>query len=280
MSPLLRTVVLCFLLPASNCALAQTCTAHVIVVPFDQKTHKGIDGLQSGDFEARMGHDSLSVNGSTQTLNQRLLVLVDVSGGSEHPQVVSDAAKVADLARHAPAGRKVAFGAFADRLLITKQFAIDPLERSAGIDDLMLQAKSLGKDSALFDAVHQGIGYFGERQPGDTIMLLTDGHDNVSKRNADDVSQELLASGIRLLTVFRPRSRFVSRDFHQIIRDETNTLKFLTSITGGSYTSIGDRRSLISPGPDTCLISRCRVLRKNRKTGRFVCGTAAGRGTG
>ena len=240
MVPELRTLFLLLLLAACPCTFAQTCTTHVIVVPFDQKTHKGIDGLQSVDFEARMGHDALLVNDSTENLNQRLLVLVDVSGSSDHADVTNAAVKLADLSRNAPAGRKLAFGAFADRLLLTKEFSTNPAERSAEIDDVMAQTKSMGRNAGLFDALHGAIGYFGKRQPGDTIMLVSDGHDNLSKRNADDVSQELLASGIRLLTVFRPRSRFASRDFRQIARDETTTLKILTSTTGGSYTGLAD----------------------------------------
>jgi hypothetical protein len=111
---------------------------------------------------------------------------------------------------------------------------------------LLKHARLPGKYVSLFDSLHQAIAVFGPHQPGDTILLLTDGHDNQSKRNLNDMKKEFAASGTRLLVVIRPKftPRGVFRDLQQHAREENLSLKILSSSTGGAYTSYRNHRFL------------------------------------
>lgn len=224
---------------------AQTCTTYVLVDPFDSETSLGINGLKAEDFDARMGSKSLPIISATQKFNNRVLVLVEISGSSNNTPMLGNAQGMADLVRRAPAGRPIAFGVFAEEAFISKEFSADPQTRSSAIDGVLAQAARLpGKAPAIFDSLHQAIGVFGPHQPGDTIILLTDGHDSSSKRNPSDLEKEFAANGTRLVVDILPKIKPlkppvkppVGPVFRQDAKeDEDRTLKRLTSATGGAY---------------------------------------------
>lgn len=236
---MVRTVCFLALIAlASATVFAQTCTTYVVVDPFDGKTKHGIDGLKAEDFEARMGSASLPVVSATQSFNNRVLVLVEISGNSYNWPMLATARGMARIARTASAGRPIAFGVFAEEAFISKEFYADPQKRSSAIDDVLAQAERLpGKDPAVFDSLHQAIAAFGPHQPGDTIILLTDGHDYTSKRNPSDLEKEFAANGTRLLVhilpKFKPPVGPVLRQTAK--KEEDRALKLLTSRTGGGY---------------------------------------------
>ena len=236
---MLRSVFLSLIAFAAPAVLAQTCTTYVLVDPFNSKTGRGIDGLTAESFQALMGKTSLPVVSATRDFNNRVLVLAETSGSADNKEVDALVRGIAAKARTAPTGRPIAFGAFAEETIISKEFLDDPQKRSSAIDEVLAQAARFpGKYASLFDSLHQAIAVFGPHQPGDTILLLTDGHDNKSKRNLNDMEKEFAASGTRLLVVVRPKftPAGVFGDFRQHVREENLSLKILSSSTGGAYT--------------------------------------------
>jgi hypothetical protein len=236
---MIRSVFLFLIAFAAPVVLAQNCTVYVVVDPFNTKTSHGIDGLTSESFQALMGKTFLPVVSASQAFNNRVLVLAETSGSAGNKDVDALVRGIAAKARSAPAGRPIAFGAFAEEAVISKEFLTDPQKRSSSIDEVLAQAARLpGKYASLFDTLHQAIAVFGPHQPGDTILLLTDGHDNKSKRNLNDMEKEFAVSGTRLLVVVRPKftPTGVFGDFRQHAREENLSLKILSSSTGGAYT--------------------------------------------
>ncbi len=235
------------MLLASSWVSGQTCTTYVVVDPFDHKTTKGIDGLRAEDFEAKLDHTSVPIVSVTQTFNGRLLLLVEISGTAEDATLAERANALANLAAQAPTGRSVAFGVFAERAIFMKGFSTDPQERRSSINELMAQAKSLGKQTALYDALHEALTLFGPHRPGDTILLISAGFDNRSKRNGGDMEKEFLAQGTRLLVMMRPRASMVPVPGQQFrwkpdsdmgVRTSAGRtdLARLSGRTGGAYT--------------------------------------------
>lgn len=217
--------------------LAQNCTTYVMVDPFDSKTGHGIDNLKAENFQVKAGNTLLPVTSATMDFSNRVLVLVETTGTAEDKEMSDLIQKIADMARQAPAGRSIAFGAFAEETVITKDFLGDQQKRSAAITEVMEKAAQFpGRNGAYLDSLHQGIAAFGPHQPGDTILILTDGHDDRSKHNQRDLEKEFAATGTRLLVVIRPRYKPVGRDFNQHAREEDYSLKILASRTGGAYT--------------------------------------------
>jgi len=218
--------------------LAQNCTTYAVVDPFDGKTNRGMDDLKAADFEARAGGHPVPVLSAAQNFNNRVLVLLQLSNGAEKQEMQNEARKIGDMVRYAPAGRAIGFGVFAEKAVISSDFSTDPQKRAAAIDDVVARAAQLaGKTSALYDGLHEGIVAFGPRQPGDTILLMSDGKDTTSKRNPGDLEKEFLANGVRLLVVIEAIPTMGAKTTMRGTRFALPTpeLKSLSSRTGGAY---------------------------------------------
>jgi hypothetical protein len=217
-------------------ASAQECASYVVADVFDRKTTLGVEGLSAADFEARLGTIPLKIVSSTTRMDNRVLLLVEVAEAAEIPDAAVFPGTVADMARQMPEGGRVAFGAFAERAVFTKGFASSRRERTAQVDDVVSQFGSLGKQPAVFDALHRSLALFGERQPGDTIVLVGNGHDHHSKRNDEDIAREFALHGVRLLVMILPRGHILAKDAQARDRQEGITFRVLASRTGGAYT--------------------------------------------
>jgi len=227
------------LLVAPCLATGQSCTAYAVIDVFDSKSHMGIDGLEANDFEVKMGGSSLPIVSMSQSFNNRVLVMVQGAGSLKGPLPAEITRGIAGFVRLAPAGRPVAFAAFANRTAFTKGFSANVQERSAWIDDVIAQLNSIGNDPAVFDALHEGIAFFGPDQPGDTIILISTGHDVSSKRNEMDLEKEFTQHHTRLLLTAMTTG--VIEGFnanHQNKYEEVHALHRLASSTGGSYTRL------------------------------------------
>jgi len=227
-----------FALFLATSLFAQTCSTYAVVDPFDSKTTFGIDGLKPENFEAKAGNHSLPVVSATQTFNSRVLVLLQIGASPEQEGMQREARQIADVVRDAPAGRPIAFGVFAERTFISREFASDPQKRVATVNAVLAQAAQLqGKSSAVYDSLHEALAAFGPHRPGDAILLMGDGVDHSSKRNPTDLQKEFLASGTRLLVIIEPDvSPTVANTlagFH--VKRVAPELKFLSSITGGAF---------------------------------------------
>src|ERR1700739_3412474 len=117
---------------------AQTCTTFVVVDAFDGKTTLSINNLKAENFEAKSGGTLLPVVSTMQNFNNRVLVLVEATGGTDDLS-----RQVAGVTLKEPAGRQIAFGVFSEEVIITKDFSGDPYKRSSEIDEVISEAKRL-----------------------------------------------------------------------------------------------------------------------------------------
>ena len=238
---MVRTVCFLALIAlASTTLLAQNCTTYVVVDAFDGKTTLSINNLKAENFEAKVGGAQLPVVSTTQNFNNRVLVLVEVTGDP-----YDRSRQVASVVRKEPAGRRIAFGVFSEEVIITKDFSDDPHKRSSEIDEVISQAKRLpGSEPALFDNLHQALAAFGPHQPGDTVVLVTDFHDHHSKHNPGDLTKEFMVNGTRLVVIFEKGHVRRTTDARRYIRDENRALQQISSRTGGMYTDYTSARLL------------------------------------
>ena len=199
----MRKVILFLILAASHWVSGQACTTHVLVNVFDAKTGRVMHDLRPEYFQAKTGKTPLIVDGIEPIKNNRILVLVDASGGAEEPKVAESVRTIADVTRQAPSEMLVAFGIFGERAFLPHGFVSNPKNVNAQIDEVMLQlsSPSLGRYPALFDALHEALALFGEPEPGDTILLVSRGLNYGSKRSAKDLAGEFSNAGVRLLVM-------------------------------------------------------------------------------
>ena len=215
-------------------ARAQGCTATVLASFYDQRTTAELETLKTEDFVAKVGEKDLPVLSSRRDFNNRLLILLETEGAGKSDKLEEIVDMVTKQAKQAPDGKPVAFGVFSKRAIFTKAFVADPEKRTAAVNEVIEEAGSLGKDVALWDALHQALAMFGPHQPGDTILLVGDPYDDASHHTAGDVEKEFIARGTRLFMMRRMNGSHVERDFLWKSHDlEKAALDRMTQETGG-----------------------------------------------
>jgi hypothetical protein len=217
------------------------CTSYVLVSAFDHKTGDDIKDLNADDFQAKLGNAHVDIVSATQQFTDRLLILVQTDGtrNEKIEDVVSLATR---LARQAPAGKPIAFGVFVKRTLFGGGFASDPKERARNIGEIAEEEPNLGKEVHLYDALHQALAVFGPHQPGDTVLLVTDGYDDGSDHSGNGVEKEYMASGTRLMVMLRRTPSHVSGNFMwNPPEPQIHLMEAMSLATGGTYTMFGAR---------------------------------------
>jgi hypothetical protein len=220
-------------------ALSQQCTTYSVVEALDRKTGDDISNLRPEDFEASMGEHPLTVVSATQNFDARVLVLLETD--NMRSERVEDMVNlVTRMVRQAPEGRRLAFAVFSKRSKFAKSFNPNVKERSDEMRELIEEAPALGQGVSLYDALHDAINFFGPRQPGDTIMLISDGFDDSSHRGASAVEKEIEKSGIRLLVMMRqPLSHVTGNFLWNPPEHDREVLERMSARTGGAYTMFG-----------------------------------------
>lgn len=223
-------------LSASLHSFAQGCTTYALVAAYDRRSGEPVDNLKGEDFEARMGDQEIPVLNATQQFSNRLLVLVETDG--RRSERVDEAVDLATrLARQTPAGKAMAFGAFAKRSVFTDGFIDDDKKRSRAISAVIEEADNLGKRVALYNALHKALAMFGPHQPGDTVVLISDGYDDDSNRSGMEVEHEFLSQGTRLVVMFRQPPSHVLGNFNwHPPEHDREVLQDMSDKTGGTYT--------------------------------------------
>lgn len=154
-----------------------------------------IDPLDSQRWRARAGRVDLAFSGFDKFNAGRVLILIDLSGSlKDEADVIKHVGPA--LARNLPAGARVAFGFFYDKVVMSSGFTSDPKELEPLIDQAR-KTRMEGRTS-LLDAIHQGLQLFHDPVPGDAIVVITDGDDNASKIKRQNAERELQAAGVRL----------------------------------------------------------------------------------
>jgi hypothetical protein len=223
-----------FVLLLPSWAAAQECTVTVLASFYDQLTKDEIETLKTEDFVVKIDGRTLPVQSASRDFHNRLLILLETEGSAKNEKLAELVDTITLQARQAPDGDPVAFGIFAGKSLFTKEFLADPEKRAKAVNAVIEEAGSMGKDLALWDALHQALAVFGPHQPGDTILLIGDPYDNASHHSAESVEKEFIANGTRLFMMRRMQGSRVDRDFlwraHEL---EKMVLDRMTQETGG-----------------------------------------------
>jgi hypothetical protein len=230
----MRLSIVFFVLLLPSWAAAQECTVTVLASFYDQLTKDEIETLKTEDFVVKIDGKTLPVQSASRDFHNRLLILLETEGSAKNEKLAELVDTITLQARQAPDGDPVAFGIFAGKSLFTKEFVADPEKRAKAVNAVIEEAGSMGKDLALWDALHQALAVFGPHQPGDTILLIGDPYDNASHHSAESVEKEFIANGTRLFMMRRMQGSRVDRDFlwraHEL---EKMVLDRMTQETGG-----------------------------------------------
>src|SRR5262249_44495418 len=101
-----------------------------------------------------------------------------------------------------PPGLSIQYGIFNDKWIFSELFISDSKELGQRIEEVNARFGPRGQGhTALYDALHEALSRFHDSQPGDAILLITDGGENSSKLSANKLEREFRDANVRLLTI-------------------------------------------------------------------------------
>ncbi len=171
--------------------------------------------VPASSFRGTFHGKSVRVLSATRDLGpRRVVVLLDASGsmldGGAKWQLARRA--VSDILNALPAKDQIALLVFAAKVDAVVGFSEGRQAIADRIAALEAGRKSFPKGSrntALLDAMLEGLSLLQPAQRGDVIYLISDGGDNISRAKPDKVERALLATRVRLfaLGLLDPRAR-------------------------------------------------------------------------
>lgn len=190
MRNILRLIVLATL-PALS---AQDCPRLVPVNVFSYRTHEPLP-FPPERLQAIIAGNPLKISGFEKAKGNRFLILVDISESMKQASVKE---LVESLLDQFPLESSFAYGFFNDNVLLS-----DGFRDSSELKKALAQMPSLEikGPTHLYDALDQAIKLFGNPAPGDSILVISDGHDNRSKVRVNAIQKELLESSIRVFAI-------------------------------------------------------------------------------
>ena len=207
----MRRVALLLLLFPTCLALAQECTQAVPAIMLDGESRAFVPGITPDRLHAKLGSIIVPVSGVEQIHSFRVLVLIDASGSmdpTDAPFVYRRRALEAvnkaldELLDQLPPHVRLEYGVFNNNAAFGPEFTADAQQLRKSLVDSTEQMKGHRvRSTALYDAVQEGLERFDSPQPGDSILMLTDGGDNISHAKPQIVQEEAARKGVRLFTV-------------------------------------------------------------------------------
>jgi hypothetical protein len=235
-----------FAVPA---VLAQqpTCQSVLLITALNQKTSEPVDGLTADDLLAKLkGHDLPIHSLSPAPINRRIVFVLDRSGSmtpTDHTwgqpydpnQLVKQA--LSDALSEIPSGDKVAFRAFTGPSSTQTDFMNPTAARAKATEMLAWEpnARKEGRRTPLWDNIDAALRMLNPHQPGDVLVVVTDGQDNISKLQRGHVQEELLEIRVPVLAMLATNPYAPTPED----REGPNDFLDLAHETGGAVAPLG-----------------------------------------
>ena len=229
-------------LPVCSQEPPDSCLRRTVVASVVDGEGAIVAGLTAEHFRASFRRKPVEIlSARLESKPRRIVVMLDASGSMADDRSLRWhlARRVAsDLISRAPVGTPVALAVFAKRVIHTVGF---DRGREAVLQELATleehpKLKSPEKLTGIYDALLEVANLLGQPEGGDSIYLLTDGWDTVSRAKARSVEHALLGQNIRLFAFLLypdPISFRVPSDY-----GGTQGLLDLSLLTGGGYTYV------------------------------------------
>ena len=181
---------------------AQTDSCVRRTIPVNLRTEKGqiVTGLATENFRAELHRKAVRIVSVTAVSGTpRVAVLIDKSGsmGATKGLWQANVAVARDLVKALPVGSQVSISTFSDKTAKLVPFTDDRPHLQEVLENV--QADMPHGRTALWDALAEvAASQFADPRPGDSVYLISDGHDSDSKKSTRDVRRAFAAARIRL----------------------------------------------------------------------------------
>ena len=183
------------------------CLQRTVVANVLTEAGQPVADVPASSFRGTFRGKPVRVLSATRDLGpRRVVVLLDASGsmldgGAKWPLARR---AVGDILNALPAKNQITLLVFAAKVDAVVGFSEGRQAIADKIAALEAGRKAFPKGSrntALLDAMLQGLSLLQPAQQGDVIYLISDGGDNASRAEPDKLERELLATGVRLFAL-------------------------------------------------------------------------------
>jgi hypothetical protein len=202
--------ILCSWSAASTWAQQPNCQERTVLVSIQSLNGTSVPEITPNNFQGTYRGQAVQIGSVTLDREpRRIVLLLDTSNsvlGNDSPGWQITFAVADDLLASMPQTAEIGFATFAEALDNMISPTRDRQRLKSELSALRTTRADLEKKdrrTALWDAIRQSIGIFGSPQMGDVLYIITDGQDNHSKTELQEIQQKLLAAGIRVF-VFDP----------------------------------------------------------------------------
>lgn len=180
------------------------------VIGFDEKTGATIDLLSAGDFRARFKGGEIPIRAITNPpATRRIVFVLDRSGSmtsprsdsADHPRTLANQS-LSEAVSTIPNTDVVAFLAFAGKSSWHTEF-MTPDSAKAKLPDILAwnPEKNSGLGTPLWDNIDYTLKMLNIHASGDTIVVISDGGDDMSKLGRSQLEDKLLRADVQVFAV-------------------------------------------------------------------------------
>ena len=206
----MRYVALLTLFYLGTALAAQECTQAVPAIFLNETTREAVPSIAVERLHAKIGKVAIPVTALEPIRSFRVLILIDTSGSMDpsnkpfvHQRKALELVKqvLDELLEELPQYVRVEYGVFNKNADFGPEFTADPgsLRESLAASSERTNIHR-NKSTALYDALGAALERFGPPQPGDSILILSDGGDNTSHAKPENIQEEAARKGVRIFT--------------------------------------------------------------------------------
>jgi len=205
-----KVILLAFALLLTPHAIAQSdsCLRRTMPVSVVDRNGAPVEGLTASDFRAEFQGKQVKILSVARDDRQhRIVILLDASGSMFGVGGMKWSLACASALHIAQSNLPKASLA----LLIFRGDIVERIDFPQGTTAVSDKLKQVGEDAsykknphgetALFDAILEGLRLLGPSSPGDVIYAITDGGDNKSRNSVREVQRALETAGVRVFAL-------------------------------------------------------------------------------
>jgi hypothetical protein len=182
-------------------AQEKPCTKETVYVNVENRNGGPVSGLTAANFHGSVAKESVSITSAEPAQIRRIVIVLDQSGSMYIADAyISAASLIANIVAHAPAEYQFALLTYSKSTRVKRQFTSDRNELMDALREAMAVKAPDGPSatSSTLDAALAGIELLSPSEPGDVVLMVTDGGESSGKATASDVEIRFAHSDARL----------------------------------------------------------------------------------